>query len=76
MRRTLLQHPGHTTSLGNLSKAHGFKENEVRALCADFPNLIVIEHKPPGNREGRPTELGRLILITDTDRRPAGPHAS
>jgi hypothetical protein len=60
LRRTLLQHPGHTASLGNLSKAHGFMENEVRALCADFPSLIVIERKPSGNRGGRPTDLVRV----------------
>ncbi len=56
LRKALLQHPGQTASLGKLSKAHGFNENEVHALCADFPKLFRLQPKSPGATRGRPTE--------------------
>ena len=59
LRSTLLQHPHHTASLGRLSKSHGFDEDEVRALCADFPKLLRLEPRPSGAAGGRPTEQVR-----------------
>ena len=56
MRKALLQHPNQTASLGKLSKAHGFNENEVHALCADFPKLFGLEPRPSSAKGGRPTE--------------------
>jgi hypothetical protein len=56
LRGVLLQHPGQTASLGKLSKSHGFKDNEVRELCADFPRLFRLKPKPSGVTGGRPTE--------------------
>lgn len=56
MRRVLLQHSNHTTSLGRLSKSHGFGEKEVRDLCADFPGFFRLVPKPAGVKGGRPTE--------------------
>ncbi len=52
LRKVLLQHPWQTTTFGRLSKAHGFRENEVRTLCADFPNLVRVEPKPHDGKGG------------------------
>jgi hypothetical protein len=54
LRMTLLRHPGHRATVGELSKSHCWRKEDVLQLVDMFPDLLRAEETPRGTR-GKPT---------------------
>ena len=44
-------------TLRDLANRHGYDQAEVRALAAEFPDLLRIDTKTSGSQGGRPSEV-------------------
>jgi hypothetical protein len=53
----LVTDAGGKITLGVLSKSHGYDADEVTALARAYPNLLLVQHKGPGERGGKPTDI-------------------
>jgi hypothetical protein len=53
----LVQDCGGKVTLGALAKSHGYGDAEVMALARAYPDLLTVQHKGPGEKGGRPTDI-------------------
>ena len=85
LRAILIETPERVTTLRDLAKRHNYDQREVRALAAEFTDLLKTGTKVPGSQGGRPSEVltltnsagrfRRLVLVKPafTEKAPHGP---
>ena len=62
LRAILVELPERMITLRDLANRHSYDQDEVRALAAEFPDMLKIETKTLGSQGGRPSEV--LTLAT------------
>jgi hypothetical protein len=69
LRRLLLDTPERTMTLRDLANRHSYEHAEVRALAAEFADMLELETRTAGSQGGRPSEFLRLPASTNGFRR-------